>query len=235
MKLRFHAASEVGFVREQNEDAFLADARHSLFAVADGVGGMPGGEIASAAAVAALREALAGDAVAALRDLAELVARAHAAVCTAGRSFGREGIATTLTLAHLAAGTARLAHVGDSFALLVREGSCRPLTREHNVANEYRDLLGSSLYAGSRQFALTRTLGQSDKLVPDVFEQALAVDDRLILATDGLTDLLEPADIAAVCAESQEPPVCAGELIGRALRRGGHDNITVIVIAVDGL
>lgn len=232
MNVRVHGASDPGLVRRRNEDALLVDATHAVFAVADGIGGMPGGDVASHTAVQALRTAIARDATAALADLQALVQEVHAAVQHAGTRFGVEGIGTTLTLAHLSGAALRLAHVGDSFALLVRGGRCRALTREHNVENERNDAFRPAPQSAAYRYALTRALGQPEPILADLFEDTLQLGDRLILATDGLTDVVEEAEIVRVCSDYTDPEEICTELIASALKRGGPDNVTVVVMCV---
>lgn len=233
MKLRVHGATDVGLVREQNEDSFLIDPARGFFAVADGLGGLPGGEVASQAAIASLREQLAGPARRTAVDLAPLIAHAHSVVRTAGRAFGPQGIGTTLTLAHIADGRAQIGHVGDSFALLVRGGRCRAITREHNIENERGELTEPGSYPPGYRYALTRVVGAGEPVDPEFFEEALRPGDRLVLATDGLTDLVEFPEIAALCNRGADPAECAGLLVAAALERGGRDNITVVVVTID--
>lgn len=232
MQLRVHGATDQGLVRRRNEDSFLVDTEHQVFAVADGIGGMPGGDVASLTATQTLRAEIARDPAAAVADLQVLVQRAHESVRRIGTRFGVEGIGTTLTLAHVADGQLRLAHVGDSFALLVRGGRCRAITREHNVENEHPDLVPLSTHPLAYRYALTRAVGQPVDFEAELFEEALREGDHMILATDGLTDVVEDAEIVRVCAEYPAPEQTCGELIASALKRGGPDNITVIVIAV---
>ncbi len=233
MKLRVHSASNVGLVREQNEDSLLVDEARCVYAVADGLGGLPGGEVASQAAIATLREELARVSGAKSLDLAPLIEAAHDAVQSAGRPFGPQGIGTTLTLVHLTEGRAEIGHVGDSFALLVRNGQCRPLTREHNIENERGDLTDLAPFPPNYRYALTRVVGTPEPVRPDFFEERLTAGDRLLLATDGLTDMVELSAIAAIVGGHPEPKACTGALIAAALEGGGRDNITVIVISVD--
>lgn len=233
MKLRVHAVSDVGLVREQNEDSFLVDLAHGFFAIADGLGGLPGGEVASQTAIASLREQLVTHNNARPLDLGQFVAVAHAAVRLAARSFPPEGIGTTLTAVQMAAGRARFVHVGDSFAFLVREGQCRPITREHNIENERNSIADLAPYPSNYRYALTRVVGTPEAVRPEFFDETLRAGDRVVLATDGLTDLIEPAGVAAVCKKHSEPALVVRELVAAALERGGHDNITAIVIAVD--
>jgi len=232
MNLRVHGATDPGLVRRRNEDNFLVDTDHQAFAVADGIGGMPGGDVASLTATQALKAEIARDAATALADLQALVHRVHESVRRTGSRYGAEGIGTTLTLGHVSGSQLRLAHVGDSFALLVRGGRCRALTREHNVENERGEVLHLGSHAPAYRYALTRALGQPEDVTADLYAEELREGDRVILATDGLTDVVEDAEIVRVCAEFPGPEEACAELIAAALRRGGPDNITVIVIAV---
>lgn len=232
MTLRVHGATDPGLVRRRNEDNLLVDAAHQVFAVADGIGGIPGGEVASLTAIQTLRAVVARDATAVLADLHGTVGEIHQSVQRAGERFGAAGIGTTLTLAHVVDGTLRIAHVGDSFALLVRGGRCRAITREHNVENERDDIYRFGSEAPAYRYALTRAIGQPEDVRADVFEESLQVGDRVILATDGLTDVVESAEIVRVCSEFTSPEEICDELIASALKRGGPDNITVVAIAV---
>lgn len=231
MQLRVHGATDPGLVRRRNEDSLLVDPEHQVFAVADGIGGMPGGEVASLTATQALRAAIDRDPAGAVADLQNLVHHAHESVRRAGSRFGPEGIGTTLTMAHITGAHVRFAHVGDSFALLVRGGRCRAITREHNVENERAEIFRHAPHPPAYRYALTRAVGQPDDVAADLYEEELREGDRLILATDGLTDVVEEAEIVRVCAEYPAPEETCGELISSALKRGGPDNITVIVIA----
>lgn len=233
MKLRVYSASDVGLVREHNEDAYLVDPARSVFAVADGLGGLPGGEVASQAAIRAMSEHLARLPRDGAPDLVQLIEQAHEAVRAAGRPFGPQGIGTTLTIARLEAGRAAIGHVGDSFALLVRDRRCRPITREHNIENERRDVFEMAPYPSNYRYALTRVVGTPEPVRPDLFEEVLKAGDRLLLATDGLTDMLDLTRIGELVTENPDPEACARSLVAAALAEGGRDNVTVIVIAID--
>lgn len=232
MNFRVHGATDPGLVRRRNEDNFLVDREHQVYAVADGIGGMPGGDVASLTAIQTLRAAVVQDAAAATADLQALVQQVHGAVRRTGARFGPEGIGTTFTLAHISGSRLHIAHVGDSFALLLRGGRCRAITREHNVENERQEMFRLAPHPPAYRYALTRAVGQPDDVEADLFEEDLREGDRIVLATDGLTDVVEEAEIVRVCAEYAVPEDACAELISSALKRGGPDNITVIVIAV---
>jgi protein phosphatase len=210
----------------------LIDEPRAVFAVADGLGGLPGGEVASRTAIETIRRALNCDDEKKCR-LEDLVQRAHSAVQEAGLSFGTGGIGTTLTMVRLEDDAAHIAHVGDSFALLIRGGECRPLTREHNIENDRSDIFALAPHPPGFRYALTRVVGQPEAFRPDVIEERLLVDDRLVLATDGLTDMIDFPEIAALCSKDNEPRAIAEGLVAAANGAGGRDNITVVVIVID--
>lgn len=209
----------------------LLDEQRGMFAVADGLGGLPGGEVASRTAIETIQRELRqhDDQTVSLEDL---VSRAHAAVQEAGLSYGTTGIGTTLTLVRLEDDAARIAHVGDSFALLIREGECRPLTREHNIENERDDVFALAPHPPGFRYALTRVVGQPEVFRPDVFSETLQAGDCLVLATDGLTDMLDFREIAALCNCADGPKTIAENLVAAALGAGGRDNVTVVVVVV---
>lgn len=230
MNLRVHGASDPGLVRRRNEDNLLVDASRQVFAVADGIGGMPGGDVASLTAIQAVKAAALTGLPADVNGLQAVVQQVHEAVQRAGRRFGGDGIGTTLTLAHVVDSDLHIAHVGDSFALVVRGGRCRAVTREHNVENDRRDMFRLAPHPLAYRYALTRAMGQPEPIEADLFTESLCEGDRVILATDGLTDVVEEAEIVRVCSEHDSPEAICAELIASALKRGGPDNITVIVI-----
>jgi protein phosphatase len=233
MKLTAHGATHVGLVRERNEDAFLVDEAQMTFAVADGVGGMPGGMAASLAAIDSLRASLSKRAPENVEEVNTIVLQAHAAVGAAGQKFAPKYIATTFTMMRLIPRKLFLGHVGDSFLFRVRDGVCQALTKEHNVGNEQPDFLASAPFPPVHRNALTRVLGQLEPLTVDVAESDLSSEDVLILATDGLTNMVGRETVANICRIDFEPASIADKLIDAALRNGGRDNVTVVVVRID--
>ncbi|RME69874.1 MAG: serine/threonine-protein phosphatase [Verrucomicrobia bacterium] len=228
MKLLVHAATDIGRIRQNNEDSYLVDAGRGVFVVADGLGGLEGGEIASQTAVETIARLLREQGPAAVGDLNALFQSANQAVLQAGRDRGILQIGTTLTLAHIEGDRLRIGHVGDSFALLVRDNTCTALTREHNVANDSPPGRDISKLSRSYQRALTRVIGQLEPPRVDLIEETLRPGDWLILATDGLTDCVANVAIAEACRVADDPSVVVPMLVEAALDTSGHDNITVI-------
>jgi len=213
---RAGARSDAGKVRESNEDSWIVREQRgvALLAVADGVGGVAGGERASAAAIETLSrrfyESLAtGD----LRSsLATAVREANDAVVRAAADRG-ESSATTLVAAAVRKGEATIANVGDSRAYLVRGTTARQLTTDHS---------------GARPNEITRFVGDERGIQPDVFVESLRAGDRLVLCSDGLTRHVADEEIAERAAAA-EPAVAADQLVDLANDRGGEDNVTVVI------
>jgi protein phosphatase len=213
------ARTDPGLVRERNEDRWLARsyADVTLIAVADGVGGEAGGDIASTAAIEALARAFAPPSLrgSARTALAEAVQRANTAVLDAATDERFARAATTLVAAAIRGREAAIANLGDSRAYLIRDGSVRQLTTDHS---------------GDAPSSITRYLGDPRGVQPDIFVETLEPLDRIVLCSDGLTRHVGDDEIAS--AVSRDPGVAADALVALARARGGEDNITVIVCAV---
>lgn len=228
----FAGDSHVGLVRSDNEDAFLV--APPLFAVADGLGGHQAGEIASSIAIDTLLENAPRTADA--KALGRAIRRANAAVIEAAEvGRGRSGMGTTLTAAMLEGTHISLAHVGDSRAYLLHLGKLEQLTQDHSMV---ADLVRSGQITAEEgrhhpnRSVITRALGSDPNMLADAFDVDAAEGDRLLLATDGLTSMVDDAEIARVLASEYTPNDAVDALIDRALAAGGHDNITAVVVDV---
>jgi protein phosphatase len=213
------AKSDRGRVRDGNEDRYLVREERdvTLLAVADGVGGSSGGEIAADAALAELGARFFGaPADRATSDaLAEAMRDANAAVLRAAGTSGHRDAATTIVAAVVRADQAIIANLGDSRAYLIRDGVSRQLTEDHSGAVEH---------------AITRFAGDPRGIQPDIFVESLRPDDRLLLCSDGLTRHVTPEEIAST-AGSEDVRIAANALVDLANARGGQDNITVLLHA----
>jgi serine/threonine protein phosphatase PrpC len=237
-------ATDVGRVREGNEDALLAvladGARRGqvLVAVADGMGGHKAGEVASELAIASLRRALQDTAASAspaelLTYGAELGNRTiwdDAAV-----DIDKEGMGTTLVCALLTAdGQAVIANVGDSRAYAFADGAATLVTVDHTWVNQQvLSGLMSERDARASPFRnlLTRTLGNAPDVEVDVFPPLqLEAGDALILVSDGVTGYLDESDFAAVLRTATGAQDAAERLVAEAIHRGGADNATAVVV-----
>ncbi|TVR54546.1 MAG: serine/threonine-protein phosphatase [Puniceicoccaceae bacterium] len=237
MKLTGYGHTEIGKVRERNEDAYLLNLERpgaGVAAVADGLGGHAGGEIASNAATNALAEWARRSASLASPDLAELVESLNDAVFEAGLRAGvSNGVLTTLTLTLIVPPYLRLAHVGDSSAWILRN---REITRLSVIHNVLHDTYGGDDKAASgvgNLQALTRVLGMATPPRPQTTEIELESGDRIVLLTDGITDVLGPNEIGGVLQLADSPKLAALALAGRANEKSGHDNLTAVVLHID--
>lgn len=233
MKLVAAAATDVGRVREGNEDSVLHDERLGIFAVADGMGGHQAGEVASATAVEALRAAIAGGA-----SITDAVTQANTAVVDKARAdTAMLGMGTTMTAAIEVVGGLRIGHVGDSRAYVLREGILARVTDDHSLVEELvregRITLEQAAVHPQRN-VVTRALGiDADVDVDDVAVE-LTGGDRVLLCSDGLSGMLRDADISAILRREPDINAAARALIDAANEAGGEDNITVLVIDVIG-
>jgi protein phosphatase len=205
-------------VRDRNEDRWLArtHAGVTLIAVADGVGGEAGGDVASTAAIDGLARSFAPPSFrdSARSALADAVQQANVAVLAASKDERCPRAATTLVAAAIRGREAAVANLGDSRAYLIRGGTIRQLTTDHS---------------GDTAGSITRFLGDPRGVQPDIFVETLEPLDRLLLCSDGLTRHVADEEIASAMARA--PGQAADALVALARSRGGEDNITVIVCA----
>jgi serine/threonine protein phosphatase PrpC len=249
---RAAALSNVGQVRENNEDRVGLWARHGvvLALVADGMGGAVAGEEASRLVVEAVQADFLGEARGSetLRTLSEdeisdklrsAVRRANQAVIQRASEHPEfQGMGTTMTLAFVRDSRVVVAHVGDSRAYLVdgQEGWINQITDDHSFV----EALVASGHITSEQAAvhpmrnvLYRALGQMNDTEADLYSRTLTEGDWLILCSDGLTRHVSPAEIIEITEQSDRPESAAQALIDLANKRGGEDNISAIVILME--
>jgi PPM family protein phosphatase len=234
MRLVAGKQTDVGRVREVNEDGCLVDDRMGLFAVADGMGGHQAGEVASATALEALRAAVASG-----EPIRDAIDRANDAVLE--RSAGDErlrGMGTTMTAGTLAAGgTLLLGHVGDSRAYLARDGELTQVTEDHSLVEELvrgGKLTPEQAEVHPQRSVITRALGIEPAVEIDLYPVELHEGDRMLLCSDGLTTMVRSEEIAAILQREPDPQRAANKLVEAANAAGGEDNITVLVIDVAG-
>jgi serine/threonine protein phosphatase PrpC len=237
MHLRAAALSDIGKVRRQNEDSYLCEEAAGLFAVADGVGGLPGGADASQMAVNTVRELYRvvpeGDAI----DLVQIMHEANARVLALGQKLSPElGIATTLTLGMIAGGQLYVAHVGDSRCYVWHEGQLDLLTLDHSLENEAR-LRGAqrllAYFTESRRGSLTRCLGQSEPPEVDFIVRPLAAGERVLFCSDGLSRVIKEPELVEIIGRADNPADAMKEIVANVNRHGGPDNITGVLVAID--
>jgi protein phosphatase len=227
------ARTHVGNVRRRNEDRYHADPRLGIFAVADGMGGHDAGDLASAAVVEEL--ASVGRAVSAddlLNRTHERLIRAHQSLLALARERGSGIIGATVAALLVHGGFYALLWSGDSRIYLARGGTIRQVTRDHSEVEALveRGVLTRAEASGWRgRNAITRAVGVHETLEVEVVDGTLAPGDVFVLCSDGLSDGVTADEICSIVTAAA-PEEAADRLVDLALARGGHDNITVVVV-----
>jgi protein phosphatase len=248
LEVQFGQASDFGKVRTNNEDAmgsFIPASRQQarthgyLFAVADGVGGMDLGEVASATAISVMTEefasAQAGTMLISL--LPRLIQHANAAVhdCTLAPEYRGRKMATTLVSCAIRYDQAVVSHVGDSRCYLVRNGKAKQITQDHTWVNEQRKMgliSASEMAESDSRHVLLRSLGPEMFIAPDTTAITLQPGDVLVLCSDGLHDELREAELSRIVSQNKNIDEIARELVARAVEIDGNDNTTAQVIRI---
>jgi PPM family protein phosphatase len=228
MRVTVGAATDIGQVREGNEDSFLV--LDPLFAVADGMGGHRGGEVASTLALETIERLFSAHE----GTLTEQVEQANRAVFERSQA-DREvaGMGTTLTAVQVQDAKARLAHVGDSRAYLLRDGELHLLTEDHTLVHrmvEEGEITAEEAESHPHRSILTRALGVDGAVRVDEGVVELRDGDRLLLCTDGLTGMVAETQIADVLKGTSDPQAAVERLVSMANRAGGVDNITAVIL-----
>jgi PPM family protein phosphatase len=230
MRITAGIATDIGRVREGNEDSYLAVTDPPLYAVADGMGGHRGGEVASHLALQTI-ETLAHDGKGTLADQVREANRAVFEKSQEDRAVA--GMGTTLTAAKVVDDSAHLAHVGDSRAYLLRAGAFRQLTDDHTLVNRMvkaGEISVAEADVHPHRNVLTRSLGTEPDVQVDTDEVALMDGDRLVLCSDGLFGMVTEGQIQAILEAEPDPQRAADRLVKAANRAGGVDNITVLIL-----
>ena len=240
MRLVFAAATDVGRMRKNNEDSYLSS--QPVAAVADGMGGHSAGEVASAIAIEELA-ALGSrgpweNETAATDDLKQAILRANRRIREMAASDRKlNGMGTTLVALLEDGDMVHVANVGDSRGYLLRQGELSQVTVDHSLVQELVDdgrLSPEDAERHPQRSVITRALGIDPEVEFDLFTYKLQVGDRLLLCSDGLSDVVEPAQIRNVLLRVRNSQQAARKLVTVANEQGGPDNITVIVVdAVD--
>ena len=229
MRFAFGDRTDVGRGRPENEDSLLVDPDDGLYAVADGMGGHRAGEVASATAIDALKTAYLGG-----QRLDQAVGAANAAVfARAAEDAALRGMGTTLTAIALHDSTAEFGHVGDSRAYLMRDGNVTQVTEDHSLVEQLvREgrLTPEEAQNHPQRAIITRALGVDPNVAVDTYRIDLRPGDRLMICSDGLTNMLSDDTIAQTLRRHADPQQAADTLVDMANQAGGDDNITVILL-----
>lgn len=245
MQIKVGARTDVGIVRSGNEDNFFAEAdeKRGVFVVADGMGGHAAGEVASEMAVQIVARHLlplgsvkddgARDSVAqSLRDANRAIYDRMLA------EVDKQGMGTTASVMVLSDTGYLIGQIGDSRIYLLRDGALTQLTKDHSYVQEQVDaglLTPEQARYHPYSNVITRCVGASDEVEADIYEGEARVGDVFLLASDGLTGMVDDRRLQQLLLARSGPGRIVDTLIAEANGRGGLDNITAIVIQVDGL
>jgi PPM family protein phosphatase len=229
--------THAGKVRQNNEDALLVGGGEdeTLFVVADGIGGFEAGEVASSLAIDVLKD-LQPD-----QPFKAAIGEANRRIVAAGRGDEKlSGMGTTVVAIRFGGKqgepVAEVAHVGDSRAYLVRGGDMNPITEDHSLVAELvrsGDLTRDEAAEHPQKNLITRALGADEEVDVDTAIVPIGAGDRILLCSDGLSDMVSETGISEILAEYPDDPERAARvLLSAALDAGGNDNITVVVVDV---
>jgi len=239
--MRIAARSDQGRVRDNNEDCLAYDARLGIAVLADGMGGLRAGEVASATAVEAVMQHLienterlnrreVGET---LREALDLANRRVYALADSRREFN--GMGTTLVVGAMHDGHFFAAHVGDSRAYRFRDGSLTRLTSDHSLVQQLVEqgiLSVAEARRAPNRNIVTRAVGIEFEVECDLIEVDAREGDVFLLCSDGLTDMIDDPTIAQFCAAhaADEPARLVETLVNAALAEGGFDNVSVVAV-----
>ncbi len=247
VELHYGAATDVGQVREVNEDAFLADP--PVFVVADGMGGHEGGDVASAIVVEEFG-ALAGQEYDARSGAAQIAATLRECQRRIGEYGAQQAggrrrrwyagtTAVVALLVHDDEGPRWLvANLGDSRAYRVSPDALERVSVDHSVVQQLVDagkISEADVASHPERHVITRALGGPDSAEADYFQLPLASAERLVLCTDGVNGMIDDAVIETIMRETDDPRDAADKLVAAAVSAGGQDNATAVVVDVVGL
>jgi len=238
------ARTDVGLIRSGNEDNYIMVPERGIFVVADGMGGHAAGEIASEMAVQRISQDLGSFKGLGADDAAARMTRAiqgaNAAIFERTLAeHDKRGMGTTTTVLVLHAGNRYLiGQVGDSRAYLLREGRFHQLTKDHSYVQEQVDagyLTPEQARTHPYANVITRCVGASGDVMPDIFSGTARPGDVFLLASDGLTGMIEDDGLQAILQTQGTPERWVDRMVAEANRRGGLDNITAIIVQVDSV
>ena len=243
MHITCAARTDVGLIRSGNEDNYLMVPERGTFIVADGMGGHAAGEVASEMAVGIIARDLGSfkglGAEEAASRMIQAIRDANAAIYERTLSeHDKRGMGTTSTVLVLHANRYLVGQVGDSRGYLLREGVFHQLTKDHSYVQEQVDagyLTPEQARTHPYANVITRCVGASGDVTPDLFSGVVRAGDVFLLASDGLTGMLEDDVLAAILLSDGTPERWVDRLVAEANRRGGLDNITALIVRVDSV
>jgi serine/threonine protein phosphatase PrpC len=241
MRFACAARTDVGVVRSGNEDSYLMADDRGLFVVADGMGGHAAGEVASEMAARLVAETyrpargMSDDEL--MAQMVSAIRAANAAIFERTlQEHDKRGMGTTVTVLALLPRRYLIGQVGDSRAYVLRANTLTQVTKDHSYVQEQVDagrLSPEEARVHPYANVITRCVGSNGDVVPDLYIGTLEAGDLLLLASDGLTGMMEDEDLQAILQQEGTLEERVDQLIAEANRRGGLDNITVILVQIE--
>ena len=247
MSFEFYSLTDPGRARDNNEDSVAVDEQAALAVLADGMGGYNAGEIASGMATAFIKSELGrwlSEASASASDtdvrraMDICVENANRAIYNAANSNPQyAGMGTTLVLAVLREGRLLVGHIGDSRAYRLRGCKLSQITKDHSLLQEQIDaglITPEQAAYSSNKNLVTRAVGVEDTVLLETHLHDLQPGDLILMCSDGLSDMIDDAEIAAVLQSTNDLPEAGAALVAAANAAGGRDNIAVILVRAQG-
>ncbi|MCD8367717.1 MAG: Stp1/IreP family PP2C-type Ser/Thr phosphatase [Clostridiales bacterium] len=234
--MNIYGITDQGRVRTQNQDAFYewTDGTYAVLLVCDGMGGAKAGNVASSLAAQQFAEALAQSHGIVQERLRDALAQANGAVYTRSRQDAAcQGMGTTLVAAFAGEGRAYFINVGDSRAYYLTPAGIRQVTHDHSLVAELVEcgkLTEEEARCHPNRNVITRALGTTRDVIGDIFEVDLEEGSRLLLCSDGLSNLVTPEEMLQTALTEGSIADCCARLVALALERGAPDNVTVVML-----
>lgn len=243
-KVHSHGRSDIGFVRDNNEDAWLVEPQNNVYVLCDGMGGHSAGEVASQEAISTfailvknyLNKNKSADLIREHQIFKELIQRVNTSVYElAQKDRDLRGMGTTFCCVYFQKKSMVVAHVGDSRIYLLRNKKLVQLTEDHSLVSELLEL-GELNSRQAREYAyrniITRAIGVEAEVDPAIQVCNLVHKDQVLMCSDGLSDLLDLQEIESILNMNESLEHSIDQLINTALSKGGHDNTTAVLMKV---
>lgn len=238
LKLSYFGLSDVGLVRDHNEDAWGAIPKKGLFLLADGMGGHQAGEVAAQKTIERLAELVKKDfSGKAEEHLRQAIKKTNAYIYQQSlKDEALSGMGTTVCCLFLNDDLAICGHVGDSRIYLFRQKQLYQLTQDHSLVNELLEMQAVNPREAdifSYKHILTKAIGTNPNVDPTVKASPVFLEDLFLLCSDGLTNLVSDEEIQKILSKSDSLEENCNSLVELAKKHGGSDNITVLLIKVE--
>lgn len=256
MEIKASGITDVGLKREGNEDSYSVEDSLGLYIVADGMGGHLAGEVASQIAVDLINKSFrrwverntpdtdlygTPDDTVSLKGnyIVSSIRLANRVVYELAMEYEQyHGMGSTVTALLVTPTRVIAANVGDSRIYLIRDGHIERLSKDHTIVSEQVEqgaMTEEEAATSPLKHILTRNLGSSEEVEPEVFELQPSNNDKFILCSDGLTDLVSDEELREMCQNEEDPDQLCHRLLDKVLKRGAHDNTTIISVFLTGL